>query len=285
MVKETIFTLMNQEYYGLTTAEKKLAEYVTQEREKVPYFSISEMAEACNVAESTISRFCQRLGCKGYSAFKLAVASANTESQPESHVPSGAVVVGDDIATICKKVQRNELEAIRLTAELIQPENMSKAADLLLMAPRVLCMGQGASMILAHEVAHLLGAVLPVVYPVWDSHSQIIATTQLSSQDVVLYFSYSGATRDVVDILSQVKKRGAKVILMTRYPNSPAVAYADVMLQCGTKESPLQSGSIGARIAQLFLMDVLYSEICRRDISASQEKSAMIAQALLEKHL
>ena len=42
--------------------------------------SISELAEACTVAEATISRFCRRLGYKGYNAFKLAIANA---AEPE----------------------------------------------------------------------------------------------------------------------------------------------------------------------------------------------------------
>jgi len=57
------------------------------------------------------------------------------------------------------------------------------------------------------------------------------------------------------------------------------------VLQCGANESPLQLGSIGARIAQMYLLDVLFSEFCRRDLDECRRNRSRIADALAEKHL
>ena len=62
-------------------------------------------------------------------------------------------------------------------------------------------------------------------------------------------------------------------------------ALADVILQCGSSESPLQLGSIPARISQLFMLDILFSEYCRRDYEAARESRSRIAAAISEKHL
>ena len=43
-------------YYQLTTAEKKVADYVLLHTRETQYMSISELAEACDVAEATVSR-------------------------------------------------------------------------------------------------------------------------------------------------------------------------------------------------------------------------------------
>ena len=56
-------------------------------------------------------------------------------------------------------------------------------------------------------------------------------------------------------------------------------------LLCGADESPLQLGSVGARIAQMYLMDVLFSELCRRNLDECRQSRARIAAALAEKHL
>ena len=69
-----VFEKINSEYYQLTSAEKKVADYAVIHQQKTQFMSISELAEEAGVAEATISRFCKRLGYKGYSAFKLAVA-------------------------------------------------------------------------------------------------------------------------------------------------------------------------------------------------------------------
>ena len=67
---------ISEEYYDLTTAEKKTADYVLRNPRESQFLSIAELAEESGVAEATVSRFCRRLGYKGYNAFKLAIANA-----------------------------------------------------------------------------------------------------------------------------------------------------------------------------------------------------------------
>ena len=62
--------------------------------------------------------------------------------------------------------------------------------------------------------------------------------------DVILFVSYSGSTHDMMDTLSVAKKTGAKIILITHYPDAPGTALADVVLLCGALETPLDGGSI-----------------------------------------
>ena len=57
------------------------------------------------------------------------------------------------------------------------------------------------------------------------------------------------------------------------------------MLQCGSKEGPLQLGTVAARMAQLYLLDVLFHEMYQRDPKGAEESRERIADALSEKHL
>ena len=116
-----------------------------------------------------------------------------------------------------------------------------------------------------------------------DAVDAMVAT--LTGEDAVLFFSYSGATKDMMETLSVVRQQGAKVVLVTRFPLSPGAALADAVLQCGSNESPLQLGSVPARMAQLFLLDILFNRLCQRDMDASQRATQRIAEALAEKHL
>ena len=77
----------------------------------------------------------------------------------------------------------------------------------------------------------------------------------------------------------------ARIILITRFSKSPGGKFADVLLQCGANESPLQLGSVAAKIAQLFLLDVLFTEFCRRDPVTCERRRERIATALADKHL
>lgn len=60
---------------------------------------------------------------------------------------------------------------------------------------------------------------------------------------------------------------------------------ADLVLQCGSREGSLQAGSVEARIAQLFVMDLLFTEICRLDPEGTAARQERVAEALARKHL
>lgn len=286
MAYGSVFSKINHAYYELTASERKIADFVTVHRQESQLMSISELAQAVGVAEATISRFCRRLGYKGYNAFKLAVASYTAPPPTGSSNPlSGAVTPEDSVQDMCRKICAADVEAITQTLELVHPEAIVKAADLLVNARWVLCMGQGGSMLLAQEAAHLFATAMPNFFAVADSHTQAIRTALLGEQDVVFYFSYSGATKDLMDIMKIARERGVKCILVTRYPKSPGAEMADVVLECGSREGPLQLGSVAARVAQLYLVDVLFSEVSRRNMETVRAQRKQVAEALSDKHL
>ena len=280
------FEKISNAYYLLTTAEKKAADYVIIHQRDTQYMSISELAEACGVAEATISRFAKRLGYKGYNAFKLAVANSIASRATAAGSPlSGEVLAEDSVSDMCQKLFAAEVDAMEQTLGLLRPEAVTAAGDLLVNARKVLCMGQGGSMVIAEEAAHMFSTVFGKYFAICDSHMQTIAAAQMGPGDVILYISYSGATRDLLEIAQLARERGADVILISRFPKSPGAALASVVLQCGTNESTLQMGSVAARVAMIFVLDVLFSEVCRRDLETCRSRRHQVADALSEKHV
>ena len=284
-MEENVFEQIRQEYYDLTAAEKKTADYVMSHHAETQFLSIAELAEACGVAEATVSRFCRRMGYKGYNAFKLAIANATAIRSQDAALPSGQALSGDRLEDLCQQLYTTDTGVITETLTLIQPETIRTAARLLADAGKVLCMGQGGSMIMAQEAAHLFSTVSGKFFAIGDSHMQVTAAANLSAQDVLLFFSYSGSTRELMDTLRIAREQRARIVLITRFPKAPGAALADVVLRCGSNESPLQLGSVGARIAQLFLLDVLFHEFCCLDADGCDANRKRIAAALAEKHL
>lgn len=90
-----VFERISAEYYNLTPAEKKAADYVLSHQRKTQDMSITELAAESGVAEATVSRFCRRLGCKAItpSASPLPIPSP---SGPEQSNPLSGEVLDDD---------------------------------------------------------------------------------------------------------------------------------------------------------------------------------------------
>lgn len=284
MEKWTIFEKITSEYYMLTASERKVADYILQQREKTQYMAISDLAEDCEVAEATITRFCKRLGYKGYNALKLGVANA-TASQRSGVTLPGEISEQDSLSELCQKCAALSTNAVAQTLEKLDISLVSQGVALLENAKKVLCMGQGGSMLLAQQSAHLFSTTFPHFQAVSDSHDQIIAISHMQKDDVALVFSYSGSTTELQDMLPLIEKKQAKSILITRFPKSPGGSSADLVIPCGANEAPLQLGSVPAAISQLFLIDLLFQELCRRNQAEITNTREAVAKALLEKHL
>lgn len=270
-------------YYQLTAAERRVADYVLAHSDQVQFMSITQLAEECGSADATVSRFCRSLQLKGFNAFKLELAKHSAAVSASGLRPRP--ISTDTAEGRYLEASRLSQAAISQTVSLLRQEDIDRTVELFEQAGRVYCLGAGGSMLLANECAHLFSTVSNKFAAVWDSHLQMSITATMNDEDVIVLFSYSGATQSGVEVLELAKRRGLKTVLITRYPKSPAAKLADVVLCCGSSESPFQFGSVPAKVAQLVLLDVLFQEYLHRNRPACEENLQRIAAALSEKHI
>lgn len=276
----SILERIHASYYHLTTAERKVADYVIANHDQVQFMSITQLAEECGTAEATISRFCRSLKLKGFNAFKIEIAKHSVAAglPPREKDPSTPQGRWEQAAAL-------SIDAIRQTVSLAEPKQVSKAVKLFENGRRVMCIGSGGSMIMASECAHLFSTITGKFFAVSDSHSQMSAIATMSQEDVIVLFSYSGATTSGLQVLELAKSLGIRTILVTRFHKSPAAKLADVVLCCGSNEGPFQFGSVPAKVAQLMIMDILFQEYYHRNQEASEENIERIASALTGMHV
>lgn len=265
MIREDVLSAMGACYTQLTKSGKKVADYIFINKVESQYLSITALAEDCGVAEATIFRFCKTLGFEGYNDFKLALAKSSGNNFGNDYETVGKVLPNDTIIEMSRKLYTANLTALTQTLELVDEKAVTRAVDYMKNSSKVLCFGQGSSMIMAMEMVARFLTVSPNFHCIEDSHLQAMSASLLTDCDVVVFFSYSGATRDMMDVLRPAHERGAKIVVITRFAKSPAASLADVILRCGSREGPLQSGSVAAKMAQLLIIDILFNEYCRRD--------------------
>lgn len=276
-----ILERIHASYYHLTATERKVADFVLAQHDQVQFMSITQLADECGTAEATISRFCRSLKLKGFNAFKIELAKHSVSGS--AHAPQAQSP--DTPEGRSAEVGRLAIDAVRQTIELVEPGQVLRAVEMFESAPHVMCIGSGGSMIMARECAHLFSTVTGKFYAISDSHSQMSATATMGLEDVIVLFSYSGATTSGLQVLELAKSRGIRTILVTRFNKSPAAKLADVVLRCGSNEGPFQFGSVPAKVAQLIVMDVLFQEYCHRNREESEENIQRIAAALSGKHV
>src|SRR5205809_1143891 len=99
MTKVDIFSLIRSRYNAFTNTEKKVADYILDHMKDVIYMSITDLADACDVGESSVFRFCKTMKLKGYQEFKIALAHSISQGE-ESPQISGHITLQDTIEEI-----------------------------------------------------------------------------------------------------------------------------------------------------------------------------------------
>ncbi|GGF81183.1 RpiR family transcriptional regulator [Paenibacillus albidus] len=268
---------INTYYPSMTKSEQKVAKCVLAHPDNLIYLSVTELADFAGTGETTVMRFCRKIGFKGYQDFKLMLAQGlpkRQQAQQEGGEGEG------DYATHLYASMTGVLQS---SLGMLDREQLEQAVDCIDGARHVQFFGVGSSGITALDAKNRFLRIGRRVEAIADSHIQSMLAVTMGEGDVAFGISVSGSTLDTNDMLMKAKQNGAKVIAMTNYAKSPIASLADIVLLTAGKESPLEGGSLGAKISQLFIIDLLCEGLARRHAEETKKMKELTARAVIDR--
>ncbi|MFA6508286.1 MAG: MurR/RpiR family transcriptional regulator [Treponemataceae bacterium] len=259
---------INALYSQLRESEKKVADYIRLDFEKVIHQSITEVAETVGASESTVVRLCKALDYRGFQDFKIHLAQEYREPASQIHEAIGK---DDDALAIKKKVFESDLLAITETLKVLADEPFLKAVILIAKANRLEFYGTGGSGSVAMDAQHKFLKIGKKSSAHADADLQAMSASLLGTGDVAVGISHSGGNKEVLDALEIAKKCGASVIAITNYGRSPITKISDVVLFTAAGETAFKSDALSSRIAELVILDALWTAVAFEDYDRSSE--------------
>jgi len=278
--KVTCLGLIRSYYPSFTPAEQRIADFILSNPRKVIYMSVTELAERCGVGDGTVVRFAQDIGFSGYQELKLTLSRdlvGPFENVLEDVSPE------DSLDDIVRKITNKNLKAITDTTRLIDIDSLKKAIEIISQSRKVEFYGVGASGFTALDAKYKFLRIGIVCDALTDPHLQAMSAATLTSKDVAVGISHSGATKDTIDSLKVAKNAGAKTICITNFIHSPITEVSDIVLLTASPESPLASGAIRSKIAQLHILDLIFTGVAMRLGDQALRYTEKTAQAVLNK--
>lgn len=251
---ENCILLIQNLYSGLHRVEKKIADYILENSEKVVELSISEMAKELQVAESSIVRFCKLLHLEGFGELKLSLASYSKDAPA---LPYGNVAKGDETAEILDKVFGSSIQALNETRSFMNHETFEAAVRCMEHAPKIFFYGMYTSSTIVHDAYMRLYRIGYPVFYFTDPYEAKISASMLDEDCVVFGISHTGRTKDMIEVLRLAKERGAKVIALTSFERSPILDIADISLVICSAASEGVMEAVSSRISHIAVMDAL----------------------------
>lgn len=281
MIGDGCLAKVRSSYTSLSSAEKKVADFLLDHPLEVVHLSINELAKQSNVAKATIVRFCQSIGYKGYRDLKISLAR---DSVPVMLYIQQDISLTDDSSTIIKKVLQANIEALYETVKILDIQEIEKAVNAMLSAENIGFYGVGGSSPIANEAyQRFIRMGFKCCYSN-DPHVQISLALSCRKNDVALGVSHSGYTPETVRCLKIARKNEATTICITNYNESPLTEVSDVKLITSFKDSGFPIEKMGARVAQLAIVETLAANVAAkipRKASLSIEKLRAVLKDLM----
>ena len=251
-------------YNDMGKSEKRVADWLfTHSGEVLPY-SITDLASMCESSEATIVRFSKRLGCTGYQDLKITLAR-----ESDKKVIAPTITGADDCYSIFEKICNDAYMSLERTKRIISAEAMTKAANAIGEARRVVLIGLGTSAQVAEDASNkfLRAGCNSAAYA--DTHMQAIAVSQLRAGDVCVGISQSGSSKDIVEAMKTAKSHGATTISITSKERSPIIRQSDIVLLTDTEETRKTNLGLNSHIARLIVIDSLCYRIVYRNSASA----------------
>jgi DNA-binding MurR/RpiR family transcriptional regulator len=278
--KSNPITMINSIYKSLTKSEQKVADLILSDTEETVYATVTDLSERASVGETTVIRFCRKLGFRGYQEFKLSVAQ--NLSNPKEQI-YGEIKANDSLAEVATKITQQNSKVLKDSLDLLQIASLEKAVEAIIDSNKVFFFGVGSSGTTARDAKiRYMRMGLNVDYSS-DSHIMAMQASLLGEQDVVVGISSSGSTKDVVDAIKIAKENKAFIICITNHAKSPITQFADVILLAANKETPFQGGAFSSKIAQLHLLDIMTVIIEIKQKDKTYTATEKTAKAVLDK--
>lgn len=260
----------------LKPAERNVALYILSNLEDVIRMPIAVLAEKAKTSEATIVRMCRALNFSGFKDLKLSIATAPTLEIQNNH--NFELEKDSTILQMIQTIEMHNIDAIQRTLMINGERELEKIIHQINNARKIIFIGIGASAIVAQDFEHKLKRINKNCETIFDSHGQLIAAAHATSEDVVFAISYSGETKEVINALTVAKENQATIITMTQNKRNTIQSFADSALYVVSNEADIRSSATASRIAQLTLIDILYTGIA----TLNYDKSIVALNRTLE---
>lgn len=263
----------------LPKRQKQVCDFVLENYQNISLLSIKELAEACNVGQTTVLRFINNIGYSSYNDFKKSLHYYTIEKSQSTwwHLKNSLTMNHHNT------LENTWQEIIELLNHNLNEElsvNFNKACHLLSNSTMINIIGLRTSKASALYFGYMLAEFHKDVRQLsYDSDFMYDNLLHINQDEVVIIVALSPYTSVLTDIADHCKSNGIPIILITDNLTCPVVPYATVVLK--TRSSKKQYSIVPV----ISLMEALVIEFGKIKAETSIDHLNKLNQLLKDKNI
>lgn len=269
----SLVTKIGKQVNQMTKSQKKVANYLLFNMDKLLFFTADELAKAANVSTATVVRFARELDFEGYTDMQKAARLRfhDREEEPEDLPQSSPEE--DSSEYLLEKSFRQDIQNLKRTFQDLSREDLERACTLLKTSRRVYLVGMRISRSMATYAYINWGMLRKGVHLIHneglDYAEELI---EINSEDLIVAFWAPRYNRATYQMLSHAKRQKASVLLITNREFNLTMEEGDfdVILRCCMENSSYQSSFV----APVTLVNYLTRQL---ELESSKDIAARLA--------
>ncbi len=194
---QNLISHLNAVLEDLSQNEQRIAQWILNDPSQVTIMTSQDLAKQCGVSQSSIIKFCKKVGLSGFPALKIALSAdvARTQDVEQIH---GDIFKDDPLSEVAQKMYNSKVAALSETLKGNSSESLGEAVDVLSRANRIIILGVGGSALVAADFASKLTKLGKAVIQGTDAHVHLANLARFDENDLLFLISYSGKSKEIL---------------------------------------------------------------------------------------
>lgn len=264
-------------YAELTKTGKKIADYVLDHGSEVAFKTLEELAVQIGVSTTSVIRFARTLHYEGYTQMQQSIQKSLMKkvSLPERYDESYSLLKNDNILG---DLLNAEIDSLKRSVAYLDQESLHSAVGLINGAGTIFVLGARSTFGVAHYMSANLCQVRENVYlvsGVGGMYPEEIVDAK--EGDVCIAYLFPRYQKTVANLISWMKSRGVKIILVTTKPYDTIKHLGDIFLCCSLQSGIMTKDSM---IPPMFISNFLYTCVIADDYQKTRAKLEQMEEML-----
>ena len=228
--------LVNSHYDSLNENDIHIWEYILAHNKECENLTIDELASRCYVSRTTVMRFAQRIGLKGYAELKSYLRMSNRQN---AQVQVGFEMFYNRYAKFM---------------ESLKEQNMTKALELISGANRLYVYGTGiVQSSAASEMKRVFLEEGKLFYVIQTRHELSVFEKNIYQGDLVTIISFSGENKRAIEFARKLKAKNVSILAITSRKSNTLSKLADESFYVDAPRMINTKGGLHDGLAGFFL--------------------------------
>ena len=258
----------------MSAIERRIADFILEEAHFLRDYSSQQLANALKISQSSVVKFSQKLGFKGYPDLKYSIGesiargdagdSASGSAEPSADDPHASAEPArkDAHAALAESLWHSKSLAEQETRVINPSSKVNQIASAIHKAGKVFVFGLGEDGIPARAFAMRLSLLDFLTVHHFDAVLMTTAISCADAGDVLLMFSEHGQQPALAKIGRQFRERRGKLISVTRHTANPLRNLADHSLLVSAHDERAHIEPLLYQTALRHLLDMLFILLC-----------------------